>query len=82
VLRGGEYFFMPSLSALRWLGKERRQMSPDFVAYSPEIETVDPNIEELMAQIIDFWEKTVRDSPTREGPDALCAALTQRAWAW
>jgi Dyp-type peroxidase family len=23
VLRGGEYFFMPSLSALRWLGKER-----------------------------------------------------------
>jgi deferrochelatase/peroxidase EfeB len=23
VLRGGEYFFMPSLSALRWLGEER-----------------------------------------------------------
>ncbi len=23
VLRGGEYFFMPSLTALRWLGKER-----------------------------------------------------------
>jgi len=23
VLRGGEYFFMPSLSALRWIGKER-----------------------------------------------------------
>src|SRR5512133_1112036 len=23
VLRGGEYFFMPSLSGLRWLGKER-----------------------------------------------------------
>jgi Dyp-type peroxidase family len=23
VLRGGEYFFMPSLSALRWLGRER-----------------------------------------------------------
>jgi hypothetical protein len=22
VLRGGEYFFMPSLSALRWLGEE------------------------------------------------------------
>jgi len=22
VLRGGEYFFLPSLSALRWLGKE------------------------------------------------------------
>ena len=23
VLRGGEYFFMPSLSALQWLGEER-----------------------------------------------------------
>jgi deferrochelatase/peroxidase EfeB len=23
VLRGGEYFFMPSLPALRWLGEER-----------------------------------------------------------
>ncbi|GAA1133323.1 hypothetical protein GCM10009630_34360 [Kribbella jejuensis] len=23
VLRGGEYFFLPSLSALRWLGEER-----------------------------------------------------------
>ena len=23
VLRGGEYFFMPRLSALRWIGKER-----------------------------------------------------------
>ena len=22
VLRGGEYFFLPSLSALEWLGKE------------------------------------------------------------
>ena len=23
VLRGGEYFFLPSLSALQWLGEER-----------------------------------------------------------
>jgi hypothetical protein len=23
VLRGGEYFFLPSLSALKWLGEER-----------------------------------------------------------
>jgi hypothetical protein len=23
VLRGGEYFFMPSLSALKWIGNER-----------------------------------------------------------
>ena len=42
-------------------------MSSDFVRYSPEIETIDPNIEELTAQIVDFWEKTVRESPTREG---------------
>ncbi len=42
-------------------------MSSDFVRYSPEIETIDPNIEELTAQIINFWEKMVRESPTREG---------------
>jgi catalase len=42
-------------------------MSPDFVRYSPEIETIDPNIEELTAQIIDFWEKLVRESPKTEG---------------
>ena len=42
-------------------------MSSDFVRYSPEIETIDPNIEELTAQIVDFWEKTVRESPVREG---------------
>jgi hypothetical protein len=42
-------------------------MSLDFVHYSPEIETIDPNIDDYMAKIIDFWEKTVRDSPTREG---------------
>lgn len=42
-------------------------MSSDFVRYSPEIEKIDPNIEELTAQIIQFWEKTVRESPTREG---------------
>jgi hypothetical protein len=42
-------------------------MPPDFVRYSPEIETIDPNIEEYMVRIIDFWEKAVRESPTREG---------------
>ena len=38
-----------------------------FVRYSPEIETIDPDFEEYMARIIDFWEKTVRESPTQEG---------------
>jgi hypothetical protein len=42
-------------------------MAPDFVRYSPDIETFDPNLDELMTQIIDFWERTVRESPAREG---------------
>ena len=42
-------------------------MSSDFVRYSPEIETFDPHKDELMAQIIDFWEKKIRESPTTEG---------------
>jgi hypothetical protein len=43
-------------------------MSSDyFVRYSPEIETIDPHIEELMAQIIEFWEKKGRESPRTEG---------------
>lgn len=42
-------------------------MSPDFVRYSPEIETIDPHIDELLPQIIEFWEKKGRESPTTEG---------------
>jgi hypothetical protein len=42
-------------------------MSSDFVRYSPEIETIDPHIDELLAQIIDFWEKKGRESPRTEG---------------
>ena len=38
-------------------------MPPDFVRYSPEIETVDPNLDRLLEPIIAFWEKTVRESP-------------------
>jgi CBS domain containing-hemolysin-like protein len=36
------------------------------VRYSPEIETIDPDIEEYMTRIIDFRERTVRESPARE----------------
>jgi hypothetical protein len=44
-------------------------MSSDyFVRYSPEIETIDPHIEELMAQIIEFWEKKGRESPNIYAP--------------
>ena len=42
-------------------------MTSNFVRYSPEIESIDPDIEEYMTRIIDFWEKTVRESPVREG---------------
>jgi catalase len=42
-------------------------MPLDFVRYAPEIETVDPNLDRLLEQIIAFWEKTVRESPVVEG---------------
>jgi hypothetical protein len=42
-------------------------MQSNFVPYSPEIESIDPEIEKYMTRIIDFWEKAVRESPTREG---------------
>jgi hypothetical protein len=42
-------------------------MSPDFVPYSPEIETFDPKLSEYMTKIIDWWESKVRESPEREG---------------
>jgi hypothetical protein len=42
-------------------------MSSEFVRYTPEIETIDPQIDVLLAQIIDFWEKKGRESPRTEG---------------
>jgi hypothetical protein len=42
-------------------------MSSEFVRYTPEIEKIDPHLDELMAQIIDFWEKKGRESPKTEG---------------
>src|SRR5262245_31038415 len=42
-------------------------MPTDFVRYTPEIETIDPDLDRLMEQIIAFWEKTVRESPLTEG---------------
>jgi len=42
-------------------------MSPDFVRYSPEIETFDPKLSEYMSRILDYWETKVRESPTKEG---------------
>jgi hypothetical protein len=42
-------------------------MSSEFVRYSPEIETIDPHLDELLPQIIVFWEKKGRESPESEG---------------
>jgi hypothetical protein len=42
-------------------------MASDFVRYSPELETIDPDIDELLPQVIEFWEKKARESPTTEG---------------
>src|SRR4029077_4588250 len=42
-------------------------MPTDFVRYTPEIETIDPDLDRLMEQIVDFWEKKVRESPVCEG---------------
>jgi len=42
-------------------------MSSEFVRYTPEIETIDPHIDELLAQIIGFWEGKARESPGTEG---------------
>jgi hypothetical protein len=42
-------------------------MSPEFVRYSPEIETIDPHLDELLPKIIEFWEKKGLQSPQTEG---------------
>src|SRR5258705_10644703 len=42
-------------------------MPTDFVRYTPEIEMIDPDLDRLMEQIVDFWEKKVPESPVVEG---------------
>src|SRR5215470_2721042 len=42
-------------------------MPPDFVRYTPEIETLDPNLDRILPAIVAFWEKKVRESPVVEG---------------
>src|SRR5262245_57146035 len=41
-------------------------MPLDFVRYTPEIETIDPDLDRLLEQIVDYWEKLVRASPVVE----------------
>src|SRR5215510_2146305 len=42
-------------------------MSLDYVRYAPGMETIDPNLDRLMEQIIGYWEQLVRESPVAEG---------------
>src|SRR5262245_4659531 len=42
-------------------------MPLEFVRYSPQMETLDPDLDRLLEQIIAFWEKKVRESPVAEG---------------
>lgn len=42
-------------------------MPLDFIRYAPEIETIDPDLDRLMEQVIAFWEKKVLESPVEEG---------------
>jgi len=42
-------------------------MATDFVRYTPEIEKLDPDLNQLLDQIIGFWEHKVRESPVAEG---------------
>jgi hypothetical protein len=50
-------------------------MSSDFVRYSPEIETIDQNIEEYITRIIEFWEKLVGESPKTESTGRASAPV-------
>ena len=38
-----------------------------FVRYTPEIERIDPDLDRILEQILDFWQKKVRESPVAEG---------------
>ena len=42
-------------------------MTSEFVRYAPEIETIDPELDDLLPRIIAFWEKLVSRSPSTEG---------------
>ncbi|WP_433167128.1 alpha/beta fold hydrolase [Kribbella sp. CA-247076] len=39
----------------------------EFVRYSPDLETIDPDLEKYLAKIIEFWEQKGRESPVVEG---------------
>ena len=54
----------------------------NFVRYAPEIETIDPDLDRLMEEIIAFWEKTVRESPVVEGSGRAVRGAHAKTTAW
>ena len=54
----------------------------DFVRYSDDIETIDPNMDELLGQIIEFWERRAASHRRPRAPGALSAARMPRPSAW
>jgi hypothetical protein len=42
-------------------------MPTSFVRYTPDIERIDPHLDELLERIVSFWEKKGRESPVSEG---------------
>jgi hypothetical protein len=58
-------------------------VSSEFVRYAPEIETIDPDIDELLAQIIDYVEKRAlnRREPRAPGGPSAARVRSQLAWS-
>ena len=42
-------------------------MSNSFVRYAPDVETFEPGFDDLLEQVVAFWEKKGRESPASEG---------------
>ena len=57
-------------------------MSSEFVRYTPEIETIDPHIDEPLAQIIDFAEKRAVNRRRQRASDGPSAPRTRSHSAW
>ncbi|MBV9355659.1 MAG: catalase family protein [Chloroflexi bacterium] len=43
------------------------EISHSWVRYAPEVETFDPQFDELLEEVVGFWEKKGRESPVAEG---------------
>lgn len=57
-------------------------MSSEFVRYTAEIETIDPHIDEPLAQIIDFAEKRAVNRRRQRASDGPSATRTRSHSAW